>query len=385
MLGSNPATGMGLLWLITSGRARSRMELARVLGVPQSTVSLRVQALLNAGVLTEQGEGRSQGGRRPRLLSVDPGFGHVWAADFGSRHVRIGALDLAGNLLCAHERPIDINGDPDTVIGELADAISELATSAAFLGRWLGVGVAMPGPVDVTTGSVTLPSRMPGWRNYQVRAAVQRHFEVPVVVDNDANLMALGESCGGPPDQTLLVVKAGTGIGAGLVVEGSLYRGRGGVAGDISHVRVAAGGDNPCTCGNRGCLETVASGAALVAQLVALGVDVAGTAEVMAAAEDGHPTATTAVRRAGLQLGEVLANVVNFANPDAVLLGGALSGSEAFVAAVRGALYERCLPLATRELRIDRVRVGADAGLYGAGALALAESFDEAVRRTEDS
>jgi predicted NBD/HSP70 family sugar kinase len=169
------------------------------------------------------------------------------------------------------------------------------------------------------------------------------------------------------------------------VVEGSLYRGRGGVAGDISHVRVAAGSDNPCTCGNRGCLETVASGAALVAQLVALGVEVAGTAEVMAAAEHGHPTATTAVRRAGLQLGEVLANVVNFANPDAVLLGGALSGSEAFVAAVRGALYERCLPLATRELRIDRVRAGADAGLYGGGALALAEVFDEAVRGTEDS
>jgi predicted NBD/HSP70 family sugar kinase len=370
---------MRLLWLITSGRARSRGELAKVLGLPQSTVSLRVQALLTGGVLTEQGEGRSQGGRRPKLLSVDPGFGHVWAADFGSRHVRIGALDLAGTLLCAHERPIDINGHPDTVVAELAEAVHELAAQTGYPGRWLGVGIGMPGPVDVVAGTVTLPSRMPGWRGYPIRAAVQRHFTVPVVVDNDANLMALGESCLGPPDETLLVVKAGTGIGAGLVVEGELYRGKAGVAGDISHVRVAAGGDTPCSCGNRGCLESVASGAALVTQLAALGVDVASTAEVMAAAENGQPAATTAVRRAGLQLGEVLANVVNFANPDAVLLGGALSGSEAFVAAVRGALYERCLPLATRELRIDRVRAGADAGLYGAGALTLAEVFDEAV------
>ena len=177
-----------------------------------------------------------------------------------------------------------------------------------------------------------------------------------------------------------MVVKAGTGIGSGLVVEGRLHRGRGGVAGDISHVRVAAGGGNPCSCGNRGCLETVASGAALIRGLREAGVELASAAEVMAAAENAHPEVPPAVRRAGLLLGEVLATVVNFANPDAVLLGGALSGAEAFVAAVRGALYERCLPLATRELRIDRVRTGADTALVGAGALTLEEVFDEAVR-----
>jgi predicted NBD/HSP70 family sugar kinase len=124
----------------------------------------------------------------------------------------------------------------------------------------------------------------------------------------------------------------------------------------------------------------VASGAALVAQLREKGIAVRDTTDVMAAAEDGDPTATTAVRLAGLHLGEVLATVVNFANPDAVLLGGVLSGSEAFVAAVRGALYERCLPLATRELRIERVKSGANSGLYGASAIVLDEVFDEATR-----
>ena len=369
-----------VLWLVGSGQATSRMELAKVLGLPQSTVSIRVQALCDAGVLTERGEGRSQGGRRPRLLAINPQFGHVWTADFGSRHVRIAALDIGGNFLHVEERAMNIDNEPEKVLAEFAGIVHELAARTEFPGEWLGVGVGLPGPVDVTAGTVTLPSRMPGWRNFPVRAELQQHFDRPVVIDNDANLLALGEFCGFTPVDTLVAVKAGTGIGSGIVIGGELHRGRSGVAGDISHVRIPAGGDNPCSCGNRGCLETVASGAALVAQLHDKGVAVRDTTEVMSAAENGDPTVTTAVRLAGLHLGEVLATVVNFANPDAVLLGGVLSGSEAFVAAVRGALYERCLPLATRELRIERVRSGANSGLYGASAIVLDEVFDDAIR-----
>jgi predicted NBD/HSP70 family sugar kinase len=370
---------MPLLWLIASGRAVTRLELATLLHQPQSTVSLRVQALINAGVLTEHGEGPSRGGRRPRLLGVNAEYGHVWAADLGSRHVRIGALDLAGTLLCVYERSLNIDEGPEKVLTDLADTVHELADSTELPGRWLGVGVGLPGPVDVVSGNVTLPSRMPGWRGFPVRTALRRRFSQPVEVDNDANLLALGQARGGAPEETLVVVKAGTGIGSGLIVRGQLHRGRGGVAGDISHVRITAGADHPCSCGNRGCLETVASGAALVARLRAQGVPVANTAEMVSAAEDAHRTVTTAVRGAGLVLGEVLATVVNFANPDAVLLGGLLAGSEVFVAAVRSALYERCLPLATRELRIERVRDGADAGVRGAGIWALERVFEPMV------
>ncbi|WP_406637220.1 ROK family protein [Amycolatopsis sp. WGS_07] len=378
----DPAGPLRLLWLVAHGHATSRMDLARALGLPQSTVSVRTQALMSAGVLSESGEGRSAGGRRPKLLSVNTEFGHVWGADVGSRHVRIGALDIAGNLLEVHERPLDISQEPRELVAGLAAAVHDVMAGADCPGRALGLGVAFPGPVDVDAGTITLPSRMPGWRGFAVRDALAEHFELPVFVDNDANLLALGESVAGAPGRTLLVVKAGTGIGSGIVLGGELYRGRAGVAGDISHVRVPAAEDRPCTCGNRGCLEVVASGAALVGELRAQGLQLETTAQVMATAEDGHPEATTAVRRAGLRLGEVLATVVNFSNPDEVLLGGALSGSEAFVAAVRGALYERCLPLATRELRIDRVRFGADAGLCGAGALALDAVFEQAIKRS---
>src|SRR5882757_3352919 len=371
-----PLGPMPLLWLISSGRAVTRLELATLLRQPQSTVSLRVQALINAGVLTEHGEGPSRGGRRPRLLGVNAEYGHVWAADLGSRHVRIGALDLAGTLLCVYQRSVNIGEGPEKVLTDLADTVHELADSTELPGRWLGVGVGLPGPVDVVAGTVTLPSRMPGWRGFPARAALRRMFEQPVEVDNDANVLALGQARGGRPGETLVVVKAGTGVGAALVVDGRLHRGRAGVAGDISHVRIAAGADHPCSCGNLGCLETVGSGAALVTALRTQGVRVNSTADVMAAAEDAHPTVTTAVRGAGLLLGEVLSTVVNFANPDAVLLGGALAGSEVYMAAVRGALYERCLPLATRQLRIERVADGADAGLLGAGTWALEQVFD---------
>ncbi len=380
------AVGARLLQLVARGQARSRTDLARLLSLAPSTVSLRVQALLAAGVLTETGDGPSQGGRRPRLLSVNAGAGHVLMADLGSQHARIGAMDIGGGLLAVEEVPLRLADGPAATIAALATAFAELTGRAAPPGRLLGIGVGIPGPVDVTTGSVTLPSRMPNWRGFAIQDALAQRFGVPIVVDNDANLMAVGESRGRERiSDHLVVVKAGAGIGTGVISGGVVHRGAAGVAGDISHVRVGSGGTTPCSCGNLGCLETVASGAALVRELRASGIDVASTADVVAHAQNAEPTVITAVRRAGAQLGEVLATVTNFFNPHAVLLGGMLSTSEAFVAAVRSALYERCLPLATRALEIERVRAGADAGLLGAGLLCLDAVLDAALHTVPDA
>lgn len=369
--GDAPSTAR-ILQLVASGQARSRTELAHLLSAAPSTVSLRVQELLAAGAVTESGEGRSAGGRRPRMLSVDSGLGYVWMADLGSRHARIGLLDIGGTLLHSEEVPLLIAENPADTVAELARGVEEITARVEPRGTLLGIGLGIPGPVDTASGAVTLPSRMPGWRGYAIREAMLRRFGVPVVVDNDANLMALGESrARSRLAENLVVVKAGTGIGSGVVVRGGVYRGGTAVAGDISHVRVASGGETPCSCGTHGCLETVASGAALVEQLRDKGVDVSSTTDVVRGAEDGEPAVVTAVRSAGAQLGEVLATVVNFFNPDAVLLGGALSISEGFVAAVRASLYERCLPLATRNLEIARLATGPDAGLLGAGLLVL--------------
>ncbi|QWF78422.1 ROK family transcriptional regulator [Amycolatopsis sp. CA-230715] len=366
-----PGSAAHILRLVSTGEAMSRSDLARVLGVARSTASLRVQELIDAGLVSETGEGPSRGGRRPRLLRARTDGGFVLAADLGTRHVRVGAMTPARDLVRTAEYELDIAAGPDTVLTELRSIAADFTAHEALAGmRLIGVGIGLPGPVDA--GRVSGPSRMPGWHGYSVGTRLADAFGVPVTVDNDANIVALGEyHVRGRDRETLLVVKAGTGIGSGLVSSGVVHLGAHGVAGDVSHVRVSAAGELPCSCGNTGCLETVASGAALLATLRDKGMEVGSTERIAELAANADPAVTSLVRFAGRGLGEVLSTVVNFVNPHAVLLYGRLATIEPYVAAVRGALYERCLPIATQDLEIGVAAAGVDAGVLGAGLLAL--------------
>jgi predicted NBD/HSP70 family sugar kinase len=352
--------------LVSSGEASSRTDLARLLGLARSTVSLRVQELINAGLLTETGEGPSRGGRRPRVLRPAGGGGYVIGADLGGQHARLAAFDLSGERLHIAEHELDIEAGPEACLTGLLDIIASMREDLAGQ-QLMGLGVGLPGPVNFTDGRVVAPSRMPGWHGIGVRDWLAARLNLPVAVDNDANLVALGEfhtRNRGP--EHLVVVKAGTGIGSGVIAAGFVHRGANGVSGDVSHVRVPAAGDSPCACGNTGCLETIASGAALVRSL-----GVSHTADLVELTNNSDPRATAALRQAGEQLGAVLSTVVNFFNPHAVLLTGRLASIERFVAAVRGTLYERCLPMATQNLEVAVASAGADAGPLGAGMLAL--------------
>ncbi|MFB9832749.1 ROK family protein [Actinoallomurus acaciae] len=365
-----------IMGLVASGRATSRADLSRLLGLAPSTVSAHVQELLDAGLLEESGEGRSRGGRRPRLLSVRAGDGVILAADLGGHHARIAAMDRAGRPEAIQDLEIDITAGPEPVLARIADALAELSTGRPVL----GMGIGLPGPVD-SDGAVVGSSRMHGWNGFSVRRRLAEYYQAPLVVDNDANLMAMGEAVvRGPELRDFVFVKAGTGLGAALVNDGRLHRGARGVAGDVSHNRVPAGGDRPCNCGNLGCLETISSGAALVDAVRADGVDIATTADLVRLARDGNPTVNTTLRFAGRQLGEVLVTIVNFFNPQAVILGGALATCDLFVAAARGALYERCLPLTTQELEIGESVAGPDAGLLGIGRLLIDQGLAVPVR-----
>ncbi|MYW63031.1 ROK family protein [Streptomyces sp. SID8379] len=370
---SEPGSAQHILQLVSSGAAASRADLVRELGLAPSTVSLRVQELVAAGVLTESGEGASRGGRRPRLLQVRAQGGVALAADLGSHHARLGAVDLAGAVHDAVDLPHDITAGPESAVDWLCAQVARLAAKQQESGRSVrALGVAFPGPVGPADGRVLSPSRMPGWHRFPLREVLAERLGMPVVVANDATMMAVGEHRTTRPHlDHMVVVKAGRGIGSGVVVAGRPYDGANGSAGDISHVRVEAAGERPCSCGNIGCLETVASGAALMAELAVRGVRVASTNELLRLVADGDPVATTLVRTAGRHIGTVLSVVVNFFNPQAVALGGVLATAEPLVAAVRGVLYERCLPLATADLEITTTSAGADAGLLGAGLTAL--------------
>ncbi|MEB8341484.1 ROK family transcriptional regulator [Streptomyces endophyticus] len=372
-----PGSARHILRLVSSGAASSRADLVRELGLAPSTVSLRVQELVAQGVLTESGEGASRGGRRPRLLRVKAQGGVALAADLGSRHARLGAVDLGAAVHDAVDLPHDITAGPESAVDWLCAQVARLAEKQRESGRTVrALGVSFPGPVDPADGRVLSPSRMPGWHRYPLRDVLTERLGMPVTVANDATMMAVGEHRTSRPElDHMVVVKAGRGIGSGVIVAGRPHDGANGSAGDISHVRVEEAGERPCSCGNIGCLETVASGAALIRELAARGVEVANTTELLRLVADGDPVATTLVRAAGRHIGTVLSVVVNFFNPRAVAIGGVLATAEPLVAAIRGVLYERCLPLATADLEITTTAAGRDAGLLGAGLTALHQNL----------
>lgn len=373
-----------VLALIASGQGTTRTELAAMLGASPSTISLTVGQLVERGLVTEQGTQASTGGRPRKVLRIGARNEFAVAADLGSKHARIGVVLPGGELTDVTTVPLVIGEGPEAALPQLAQTLEKLAERH---GRDLlrAVGCSLPGPVDVQAGAVTLPSRMPGWHRFPVAAWLRDRFGVPAAVDNDANCMAVGEHAVQPGERRQsIMVKIGSAIGTGIIADGKLYRGATGAAGDITHVRIAAAGDTPCSCGNTGCLETVASGASLVRNLRDGGSPVTELADVVRLVSDGDPLATRAVRQAGSHLGTVLAANINFFNPDAVYLGGMLSTLEPFVAAVRSQLYESCHPLVTEHLTIERASLGADAGLFGAGLFALQRAMARALHDAAD-
>ncbi|CRK55131.1 Transcriptional regulator, ROK family [Alloactinosynnema sp. L-07] len=224
-----------------------------------------------------------------------------------------------------------------------------------------------------STGKPNNPPIMPGWDGFDVPAAVGAEFDAPVLVDNEVNLMALGEHAAEfPNDEHMIVVKAATGIGAGLISNGALHRGAAGAAGDLGHIQVPNGGDVLCHCGNTGCLEAVAGGPAVAANLRALGVDAHTTADVVRLVRSGNPEAGRVVRQAGRDIGEVLAGCVSMFNPSLIVIGGLVAqAGETLLAGVRESVYRRSLPLATGNLRIVASGAGTEAGVLGAAAMVV--------------
>lgn len=361
-----------LVRLVATGQAESRADLARLSGLAPSSVSLRVEQLIEAGVFGEEGSGPSRGGRRPRRLRLGREAGVFLAADLGAHHARLAVLGLDGAPLTLTEVACEVSDGPQATLDRVIERLQALAREGDSAGLPVrGVGLGLPGPVDPATGSVVSPSRMPGWKDFPVREYVAGRTRLPTLVENDANLMAVGEHQNAWPGRdNLMVIKLGTGIGCGVIAEGGLHRGRG-AAGDISHVRVHAEAHADCSCGHPDCLEAHASGAALMSSLAAQGIKVDHPAQIVDLVTDGVPQATSLVRNAGRLIGDVLTALVNFFNPDALVLGGSLSLAEPLIAAVRGAIYEGCLPLATRNLEIATSRTGRDASILGAGYLLL--------------
>jgi predicted NBD/HSP70 family sugar kinase len=359
-----------LFQLVRSSEAASRAELARTTGLARSTVSQRVDALLGLGLLVEQGGGPSTGGRPPTKLAFDAASGVVLCADLGATHCRLAVSDLDCTVLAELPAERAIAAGPDAVLAWVRDRFAELLDEAGRAPADVrGIGVGLPGPVEFAAGRAVSPPIMPGWDG----VSVPGHFAdaypgVPVLVDNDVNVMALGEYWSGWRHDVddLLFVKVATGIGCGIVTGGAIHRGADGAAGDIGHIQVPDAGDALCRCGNRGCVEAVASGGAVARQLSEIGVDAHGSRDVVELVRAGTPQAVTLVRQAGRLVGEVLAGAVNFFNPAVIVVGGDMAHAhEQLIAGVREVVYRRSTALATRHLEVVRSRLDDRAGVIG--------------------
>lgn len=380
---ARPGSPASLVSLLRSGRASSRAELSRLTGASPTTVAGRVEELLRTGVLAEVDGPAAGSGRPPRRLALARGLGVVGAVGLGEQHADCAVLDVSGAVLAEHRVPVRVADGPDAVLGTVSGVLTQLhQEQGPDAGRLLGLGLGVPGPVSFPAGVVTSPARMPGWNGADVAALARRHLPegAAVVVDNDANLMALGEHATDPSPEHLVLVKAGSGIGCGIVVQGVLQRGARGFAGDISHVTVPDAEPVACSCGRVGCLDAVASGAALATRLREEGVEVTGVDALLDLARDAHPQTTRLLREAGSRTGTVLATIVNLVNPDRLVLAGWLSQAEAFVAGVRSAVYAQSPPLVTDGLEVVVSLAGPRAGLLGAGHCVLDAVFADLPR-----
>jgi len=375
--------------LLRDGEPRTRAQLADASGLARSTVAARIDVLMRMGLVAPYGGGVSTGGRPPSLLALNPSARVVAGADLGATHARIALADLAGTILVERRSDLDIALGPEHVLGWAEQQIGEmLAEQSRTVAELAAIGMGLPGPVEHSTGRAINPPIMPGWDRYDVPAHVQRAFDVPVLIDNDVNIMALGERHAHLADvDDLVFIKVATGIGAGIVSGGELQRGAQGTAGDLGHVAVARDDEVVCRCGNINCLEAIAAGPAMAAALRAAGLSAETALDVVGLVRGGDSSAVRVVRQAGRDIGEVVATLVNLINPSAIVIGGALADAgESLLAGIREVVYSRSLPLATEHLRIVTSAAGERAGVIGAAALAIGhvlspDAIDEASLR----
>lgn len=363
-----------LACLVADGTATRRSQLAQATGLSRAAVAQRVDLLVARGLLVETEPVATERGRPPLALQLAPDV-LICAVDLGATHCRLALTTLGGVPLTEAVREIDINDGPKRILTGVHELAAELLAQADRPQTHLrAFSIGVPGPVEHETGTVIRPPIMQGWDGYRIPEFFKQRDEdasVTVLVDNDVNMMAFGEYSHRRDSKHLLYIKVGTGIGCGIISNGTLHRGAAGAAGDIGHIPLPGHEDVLCHCGNTGCVEAVASGAAIARALREAGLAAGGGRDVVRLVSEGNPVARRRVRLAGQQIGEVLASLVSFHNPDAIVIGGSIAQlHEDLLADIRGVVYRRALPLATRTLAIETSALGERAGVEGAARMA---------------
>jgi predicted NBD/HSP70 family sugar kinase len=357
----------------------TRAQLMNATRLSRGTVGARIEQLEAHDLVRIEGTLEAARGRPAGFLTFNPRAGIVLAADLGAEHAEFGITDLNGKLIAHGAAEIDAAEGPESVLSWLEGQFSTLIKKNA-LGKaklW-AIGISVAAPVDHSSGKPMRPPIMPGWDGFDIPARLSSKFDAPVYVDKDANLMALAEQrLYFQSIRHLIFVKVATGIGSGIVLSGRVHHGVDGAAGDIGHIPVISDTSTLCRCGNVGCLEAVASGAAIAKQLRDKGVPAETPTNVMDLVKAGNAEAVTLVRASGTTIGEILISAVNILNPELIIVGGEIGKAhEMLLSSIRSVVYQRSLPLATRRLRIVSSRLDDQAGMIGASLMAVENALD---------
>lgn len=376
------------------------MEIARHMDLSRAAVTAIVNDLLGTGVIREAESRSVHSGRPPIVLEVNPDRGYVIGIDFGATHLSLLLADVSARILEEIEMTtIDIQDGPEACLG-IADArVQELLNKAGIsMQDILAIGVGVPGPIVSEAGMVVAPPIMPGWDRFPIRDTLEKKWQVPISVNNDAEMGVLGEwaSGAGRGERNLVYIKVGTGIGAGLLIDGQIYRGLTGSAGEIGHLTIDENGPL-CACGNHGCLEAIAGGRA-IAQQAQQAVDKGARTQlssiqptsqisardVAAAARRGDLVSQQILARAGAHIGIAIAGLVNMFNPGMIIIGGRVAQTgDILLEPMRQAVQRRSLPAATRVVRITTAMLGRRSSSMGAVIQALTVALHHVADRKE--
>ena len=372
----------------------SKTDLVTFTDYSRTKITSCIDSLLNKKIITANNATEYTGGRRSKTFSLNGKLGLVAGVDIGATSIDLGIADFSGKLLVRYAELASVKDGPIKILGRVCSLLEKMLQENNLSSEKLnGIGIGVPGPVDFSAGTLVSPPIMPGWDRYPIIQTVQQWFpSANVVVDNDVNVMALGEINQGVGKgvDNLIFVKIGTGIGAGIICEEKIYRGSSGCAGDIGHIGVNKSGPL-CHCGNKGCLEAVAAGPAIAERsLIAAQAGkspillkhyekngkVLRAEDVGDAAKEGDALAIEVIRESGQFVGDVLAGLVNFYNPGMIVIGGGVSNlGNLLLSSIRQTVLNRSTPLATRDLHIVFSEIGPDAGVIGALNLAMDYMF----------
>ncbi|HHW56414.1 MAG TPA: ROK family protein [Clostridia bacterium] len=368
----------------------SRAEIAGITGLNKSTVSFLVDELINEGFVKEEGPGESKGGRKPIILSINNKAGCIIGIDLDVNYILIVLTDLMANVIWEKKIDIKIGENQQTIIERLIELIDEAISNAPETIRGiLGIGIGVPGIVDYKKGSILLAPNLK-WENVPLKQIIEDKFKIKVHIDNEANVGAIGEKWFGVGAKynNLVYVSAGIGIGTGIIINGELYRGTVGLAGEMGHMTIDIH-DHQCRCGNTGCWENYASEKALLeyinTQLLMGKSDeyinknnfyTLSAIDIIDYARKGSKIAVEALKEIGRKLGVGVVNIINTFNPELIIIGNTLSLADDLVLnEVLKEVEEKSLVYRYYKVKIKTSKLQFHAGAIGAVSLVISELF----------